>query len=170
MSLPKDLLELAQHLANRERRRPRLATLRRSISTAYYALFHLLTSEAVGIVGSNLTLNAAHRLQRRFDHAEMKRAAAIFSAPNPASSSIRLLLGTSVSSDLRSVCQAFTEMQEERHTADYDLTSSWTRYDAQKLLRLTEDAFASWSRIRRSHEANLFALGLLSLKLIDKER
>jgi len=47
MSLHYDLLEQAQHLANRERKQPRQASLRRAISSAYYALFHLLISEAV---------------------------------------------------------------------------------------------------------------------------
>jgi uncharacterized protein (UPF0332 family) len=40
-----DLLEQALHLANRERKGPRQASLRRAVSTAYYALFHLLISE-----------------------------------------------------------------------------------------------------------------------------
>src|SRR5580704_4225172 len=46
MPFPNDLLEQAYHLANRERKRPRQASLRRAVSTAYYALFHLLISEA----------------------------------------------------------------------------------------------------------------------------
>lgn len=45
MGLPEDLLEQAGHLARRERKRPRQASLRRAVSAAYYALFHLLTSE-----------------------------------------------------------------------------------------------------------------------------
>ena len=41
-----DLLEQARHLAKRGKKRPRQASLRRAVSTAYYALFHLLISEA----------------------------------------------------------------------------------------------------------------------------
>jgi hypothetical protein len=48
MSLATDLLEQARHLLRRERRRPRQASLRRAISAAYYALFHLLIEEATG--------------------------------------------------------------------------------------------------------------------------
>ena len=47
MSLHLDLLRQARHLATREPRRPSQASLRRSVSTAYYALFHLLVDEAV---------------------------------------------------------------------------------------------------------------------------
>jgi len=46
MPFAEDLLEQAKHLANREPKRPEQASLRRAVSTAYYALFHLLVSEA----------------------------------------------------------------------------------------------------------------------------
>lgn len=46
MAFAADLLDQAQHLAQREPKRPKLASLRRSISTAYYALVHLLIAEA----------------------------------------------------------------------------------------------------------------------------
>jgi len=46
MSLPHDLLAQARLLATKEPRRPKDASLRRAVSTAYYALFHLLTDEA----------------------------------------------------------------------------------------------------------------------------
>src|SRR5712664_67396 len=45
MAFPDDLLEQAQHLAQREPKRPKQASLRRAVSTAYYALFHLLITE-----------------------------------------------------------------------------------------------------------------------------
>jgi hypothetical protein len=71
MAYADDILERARHLANRERRRPRQASLRRAVSTAYYALFHLLISEA--------TLNRKRVdertvLARFFEHGKMKTA------------------------------------------------------------------------------------------------
>ena len=47
MRLPEGLLEQAQHLVKREPKRPKQASLRRAVSTAYYGLFHLLISEAI---------------------------------------------------------------------------------------------------------------------------
>ena len=68
MSLHDDLLEQAQHLANRERKQPRQASLRRAISSACYALFHLLISEAV----SKWKVSAQRpQLARIFEHARM---------------------------------------------------------------------------------------------------
>ena len=46
MAFHDDLLELAQDLANLHPEDPHQASLRRAVSTAYYALFHLLISEA----------------------------------------------------------------------------------------------------------------------------
>jgi uncharacterized protein (UPF0332 family) len=45
MAFPDDLLEQAQHLAQREPKVPKQASLRRAVSTAYYAPFHLLITE-----------------------------------------------------------------------------------------------------------------------------
>lgn len=71
MPYPADLLEQAKHLANREKKRPRQASLRRSVSTAYYALFHLLIHEAT------LNWNKVEQralLARFFEHGKMKNA------------------------------------------------------------------------------------------------
>ena len=69
MPFPDHLLEQAQHLANRERKRPRQASLRRAVSTAYYALFHLLVSEAIL---NWKRVDQRHLLARFFEHGKMK--------------------------------------------------------------------------------------------------
>jgi hypothetical protein len=70
MAFADDLLEQAYHLAKRERRNPRQASLRRAVSTAYYAVFHLLIDEAVG----NWTIERQRSaLARTFDHGKMKK-------------------------------------------------------------------------------------------------
>ena len=47
MAYHDDLLRQALQLVRKEPRNPKQASLRRAVSTAYYALFHLLISEAV---------------------------------------------------------------------------------------------------------------------------
>ncbi len=47
MAYHDDLLRQALQLVHKEPRNPRQASLRRAVSTAYYALFYLLISEAV---------------------------------------------------------------------------------------------------------------------------
>ena len=169
MSLPSDLLEQADHLSRRERQRPRQASLRRSVSSSYYALFHLLTAEASILVGPNLALNATHRIQRWFEHGDMKRVCGMFSVPT-APRQLTAILGEPISGDMQMVAQSFIQLQEARHDADYDLATTWTRLTAQQYAQVARNAFAAWTRIRRTHEANVFALALLSAKLFDKER
>jgi hypothetical protein len=46
VTLHRELLSQAYHLATKEPKNPRQASLRRAVSSAYYALFHLLLYEA----------------------------------------------------------------------------------------------------------------------------
>ena len=71
MSLHGDLLEQAVHLAQVDTRRPKQANLRRAVSSAYYALFHLLAAEASSLYVKDAGL--ASRINRTLNHAEMKK-------------------------------------------------------------------------------------------------
>lgn len=175
MSFPQDLLEQANHLAKRETKRPKQASLRRSVSTSYYALFHLLTADATAIIGTAMTLASRQAMARWFDHGEMKRACNHFStatAPTKEKAPRHLssILAAPVSADLQSVALAFIRLQEARHDADYNLTRGWTRLTAQQHVEIARNAFEAWTRLRKSHEANVFAIALISTKLFDKER
>jgi hypothetical protein len=75
MSLHDDLLEQAEHLAKIDARRPKQASLRRAVSASYYALFHLLTSEASALYATDFGLAA--RINRTHNHGEMKKASAL---------------------------------------------------------------------------------------------
>jgi hypothetical protein len=50
VSLARDLLRQAEHLATKEPRRPKQASLRRAVSNLYYALFHHLVDADLGVV------------------------------------------------------------------------------------------------------------------------
>ena len=67
-----ELLELAYDIANLHATEPRQSSLRRAVSTAYYALFHLLISEATANWNRQELRGA---LARVFDHGPMKLAA-----------------------------------------------------------------------------------------------
>src|SRR5580658_11169218 len=70
MGIAEDLLTLAGRLANPAPQEPEQASFRRSISTAYYALFHLLVQEAVQNWNGSPT--AQRGLERKFEHRTMK--------------------------------------------------------------------------------------------------
>jgi hypothetical protein len=69
MPLPQDLLTLARELVDRNPAAPVEADLRRGVSTAYYALFHLLVREATNRLVQVAALRP--RVARAFDHKTM---------------------------------------------------------------------------------------------------
>lgn len=112
MAFADDLLEQAFHLANREDN-PTQASLRRAVSTAYYALFHLLTDETVGKWAVERQRSA---LARTIEHKAMKSVCDacvknFYSAGQPESGV-----------QLKQVAETFAILQQRRHTADYDVS------------------------------------------------
>ena len=162
MSLPEQLLEQARHLATRERKKPRQASLRRAISTAYYALFHFLIAEG--------TLNWKRveqrpLLARLFEHGKMKAA-----SEKQRGECDRLLNARPISLSkahldatrgLREVAETFVRMQQNRHSADYDNSKGWARLEVIDLIARTESALRSWHNIREEPQAQSYLISLL---------
>ena len=71
MALAEDLLEQAFLLLNKESKNPKQASLRRAVSTAYYALFHLLIQEASANWSRK---DMRDYLARAFEHGTMRQA------------------------------------------------------------------------------------------------
>jgi hypothetical protein len=106
MSLHHDLLEQAEHLARREKLRPKQASLRRAISSAYYALFHLLVDAATRFIATGSRDGLRRQLARNFDNAAMKSASQAFAAANGKHPWV-YALGRPPSMDLVDVASAF---------------------------------------------------------------
>lgn len=162
MGYPEDLLEQARHLAKRERNRPKQASLRRAVSSAYYALFHLLISEAVK---NWKRPEERFTLARMFEHEAMRRICAkkreeiraqLNKIPQPAPGP-----NTASTGHLLNVVEVFISMLEDRHTADYNGAKVWGRIDVLERIGAVERAFASWKTIRSQPEAQNFLVTLL---------
>ena len=113
MAIADDLLTLAEHLTKPAAADPEQAWLRRSISTAYYALFHLLVGEAA----QRWTGSPASRLglERAFKHDQMKEVSrAVATGSWKGWSTPRL----SVPGSLRDVANSLVKLQEARHQAE----------------------------------------------------
>ena len=160
MPFPNDLLEQAWHLANREPKRPKQASLRRAVSAAYYALFHLLTTET-----AKNWKRAAERptLARMLDHGPMGKVCTTkrdelneYFKRSPRSSRER-----EVAQHLHTITNTFVVMLQHRHTADYNGAIKWTRTDTLDKIQLVEAAFESWREIREEPVAQNFLVTLL---------
>ncbi|MBY0508123.1 MAG: hypothetical protein K2X03_29690 [Bryobacteraceae bacterium] len=162
MAYPEDLLEQAQHLAKRERKRPRQASLRRAVSSSYYALFHLLISE---------TVRNWRRPQERFTLARMFEHGGMSKVCAKKRDDLRAYFGASVppapgpefdrNRHLLNVAETFVEMLQHRQTADYDGAKVWSRVEVQERLDAVKEAFESWKSVRDHADAQNFLVTLL---------
>src|ERR1017187_8785577 len=155
MAYHDDLLKQALLLLHKEPRNPKQASLRRAVSTAYYALFHLLISEAVAN-WNRVNLRAA--LGRAFDHTIMKAASNRlqdsrqfpFTGEDPR-----------VVAALKAVAKTFAQLQEKRHTTDYDNTTFWDRTEAPPQGKAAEPGVSTWKPIRNEQIAQVYLVSLV---------
>lgn len=156
-SLPEQLIARAESLLRNSEVNE--ANVRRAVSSAYYALFHLLIRDAI----ANWRHADHHsRLVRTFDHNVMKNA------------SITLLkeLGRtsaqetgddvqSVRSNLLLVAQSFVDLQQARHKADYNIAGPFAPIDAAVEVAQARLAFTKWAEISQEPAAQGYLYSLL---------
>src|SRR5215472_13474016 len=145
----------------RERQRPRQASLRRGIPTAYYALFHLLVAEGASLLSPPRPAALRLRIQRAFNHSDMRTVCTGFVQANATArrGSIPATpapLTFPLDPHLVRVLDAFVGLQEARQQADYDPIKTWNRLAAVTHVATARSAFVSWQAIRRSHNAAVF--------------
>jgi hypothetical protein len=160
MALHDDLLEQAGHLAMRETKRPRQASLRRAVSAAYYALFHILAAESTQKLLPPHPGSLRVQARRAFVHKDMRELCRQVSRPRPAGT-IASLLTVPIEPELRLVAEAFVTLQQARHEADYDLTATFNRVDVLQLVQRAHSAVANWRAIRSRPNATIFLAALL---------
>jgi uncharacterized protein (UPF0332 family) len=171
LALHHDLLEQAEHLAAREPKKPKQASLRRAVSTAYYALFHLLIADGARLLSPTQPTGLSLLIRSAFGHVEMRNVCKHFVQANVAavhgkrsdgiSVGARALLAFPLEPALVKVLEAFVELQEARHQADYDLTKTLNRLAAETYVTAAREAFASWQTIRRTSNTAVFVAALL---------
>lgn len=165
MSLSSELLAQAKHLAAKEPRRPRDASLRRAVSAAYYALFHLLTAEAsTFLVSGNGRSGLRSLLARGFTHSEMSRASKAFSSGHgglPARLQAVIPDPRDLPPGLSAIARTFYQVQAERHRADYDLSYRLTRKETAAIVSRVEWAVTEWRAVRGTEGARVYLVALL---------
>jgi uncharacterized protein (UPF0332 family) len=150
MDFHHDLLDAARYLLEREPETQ--ATLRRSVSTAYYALFHLLVHEAC--------VNWArpeHRIElaRAFEHKQM------FATSDRQRVKYKRAAEKSTEKHLLKVALNFVQLQQKREFADYDCSIELAYEHAREAVWQAEVAFKSWEIIRDEPIAQDYLFSLL---------
>jgi len=149
-----DLLNLAFDLVD-ENRGFTQADVRRAVSTAYYALFHLLVSETTLNWSRDSSRNA---LGRMFDHGLMKKVSSRVADPKRTPFAGE---DPAAVSGLRLVADAFVQLQNARHIADYDNGKSWSLWEAIEEVVRSLNAFEAWDKIKHSDIAQEYLVSLL---------
>jgi hypothetical protein len=166
MSLHSDLLDQSVSLATRESRRPKQASLRRAVSAAYYALFHLLVFEASSLIVKDKRMLAI--LNRVYGHAEMLKVAKQISAGLLPRRFDSVKTAVAIPPELISVAKTFVDLQQARHSADYDLATAFTRNDAMAHIVRVQQAFDDWAEVRKDDCSRLFLASFLAWERWDK--
>ena len=155
MAYHENLLTHAQQLLYKNVENPEQADLRRSVSSAYYALFHLLIDETVANWRYDESRNG---LARMFEHRVMAKASAKildskscpFTGEDP-----------EVVQKLKMVAQSFGQLQEARNTADYDNATFWTFAEAFEMVRRATEAYFAFDDIKGEKIAQNYLVSLL---------
>jgi len=173
MSLAEELLAQARFLANLDPQSPSQANLRRAVSSAYYAVFHLFSAEVAAQIVPVGPSGLRERTQRALNHNSMYKAAESFSLCSLAGTRPRNLpmdidLPGPVSAELISVAKGFKRLQEERHAADYDVSKPFDRTRTLVLVATAEGIFADWLKEKASGNAPVFLASLMFWQLWNK--
>jgi hypothetical protein len=154
MAYHDDLLNLAFDLVVKDPD-PTQAELRRAVSTAYYALFHLLISETTENWSRASSRNALGRI---FDHKPMKRVSDRHANPKsmPFTGEDQAFV-----SNLRLVAKSFVQLQDQRHIADYDNGTVWTSLDSIDEVTRSLNAFEARNKIKHTDIAQEYLVSLL---------
>lgn len=155
MAYHDELLQQAKELVHKNPNDPTQADLRRSVSSAYYALFHLLIFEACLNWSNDISRPG---LARMFDHGVMKKVSkkVIDPSKSPYAAEDPIIVGK-----LRSFAGIFIQLQEQRHEADYNLKDPWTLTQSLKEMLAANQAFIVWREIRTEKISQDYLVSLL---------
>lgn len=145
---------------------PSQADLRRAVSSAYYAIFHLLSFSACDFFCQNamMTTQMSCSMRRVFVHGKMKEICKgkFSGVGGNFHRFVQPLTTTPISKDLNLVTTTFVDLQEARHRADYDLTAAadFTQNGVLVMLCALDQSFVAWAteKTTQNGEALMFAL------------
>lgn len=171
MPLADDLLAHSRELLSGS---PKEIHLRRAVSAAYYALFHLLASSVAEQISPDSPIGLRGRTQRALDHGQMATAARNFLSPGKSPSNLPKDIGFTgvISPGLAKVAKSFANLQEARYVADYDVLDATGKINldwASECLVIAEAAFRDWNVEKDSEGARVFLAALILSKHWGKE-
>ncbi len=167
---PQQLLNLAKRQVGPVPGAPE-ADLRRAISTAYYALFHLLIKEALANFVSDVAFRT--KVGRAFQHGAMR---SVCDKYNPKPNKKGELIAPEgngfpsqiIAPDVKTVAEAFIILHQARERADYDDAATVQHAEALSAVQQVEEAFQGWLKVQTEPSAATFLQELLYRSIIKR--
>lgn len=164
---PRELIAVARMLAQTSGS-PNLvdAALRRAVSSAYYALFHIVLKAAASRFMGPAQQGAAgfSLIYRGFDHSRMKKTCAELQKPMLKATIQQALGRTTVSQPVQDFAEVFPSMQDLRHLADYDPKIQFLASDVINLIDAAEAAMDDFDQVPPDEQADILALLLVGAR------
>lgn len=135
--------------------------LRRAVSASYYALFHRLAEASARVFRAGGPL-VERQAVRAFDHGTMRKVCNAYgtrgSRPFPPLESFTAHLPDE---RLAQIASLFSELQEARYLADYNLAAAFEQDFAADLVSRTQTALEDFTEIADLPETHAFLTALL---------
>lgn len=142
---PEHLLEQASKLIQLPQAgRPRQVDLRRAISAAYYAIFHaVITVVADELLGVGQRQTREYGLiVRAVDHGAIRTICVDLVKSTPPTKYLIYLPAGGLRAAAQAFLTTFPGLQEERHSADYDVLRAYRTSDAKSVVAIAQSALA----------------------------
>lgn len=157
-----ELLGQADALLNTEKLDQ--AAIRRAISNAYYAVFHLIVQEGVDLLLGNEDKKISNYFQRSFDHSSMKGACEDIRKtilPNR-----HAPIDGPFPHELVQLSIIFVFLQKMRHDADYNQFEAISKAIAKESIKRAYDGIAFWNTMLETNKGA--AKQFVTLLLLQK--
>jgi hypothetical protein len=168
MSIAAQLLDQADHLLTGYGKPggPDQADLRRTISNAYYALFHMLVDDAVDALCPKAPPELMRHFRRAFVHTNMKAVCKQFGGRRVAglSDTMKANFTDPIEAPIIVLSRLFVQLQTQRHLADYDTFDDVDIADAIENVNAAKSAWTSWRNMPPSNNKTAFLVSLLMEK------
>lgn len=133
---PEAYIEIARHLLAYQKGKPSQAALRRAASAAYYALFYAMAQNCADMLigtGSN----------SRSKHAWLEVYRSLAHGPAKGACDHKRIIDR-FPTEIRGFAAVFSDMQDVRHSADYDPSVTFYRSSVQADITRVEEAIAGF--------------------------
>jgi uncharacterized protein (UPF0332 family) len=137
-----DLIRIADGLVSSGNGKPKQASLRRTVSTTYYALFHTLArccaDTLIGSQSADRSAPAWRQVYRSLEHGHAK-------------SQCRSAMINKFPSEIIQFATIFATMQVKRHEADYDPFAKFTKSSVMVDIKQAKVAIAAFNGTAIKH-------------------